>query len=71
MLANFQITGRYARQTNYISPPGNLADQTVMPIGNLTDQWFFLCGVDVSRRRRRAALSRSVTVSSAISMSRV
>src|ERR1700692_4322910 len=45
--ANFAITGRYARQTNYISPPGNYAAATVMPVGNLTDQWFFLCGVDV------------------------
>src|SRR5215475_13336235 len=45
--ANFVITGRYARQTNYISPPGNFAAETVMPVGNLTDQWFFLCGVDV------------------------
>jgi len=45
--ANFAITGRYARQTNYISPPGNVAAATVMPVGNLTDQWFFLCGVDV------------------------
>jgi lysophospholipase L1-like esterase len=47
VLANFQITGRYARQTNYISPAGNFADATVMPVGNLTDQWFFVCGVDV------------------------
>jgi lysophospholipase L1-like esterase len=45
--ANFAITGRYARQTNYISPPGDFAGETVMPVGNLTDQWFFLCGVDV------------------------
>src|SRR5262249_34534175 len=45
--ANFVITGRYARQTNYISPPGNFTAATVMPVGNLTDQWFFLCGVDV------------------------
>jgi lysophospholipase L1-like esterase len=44
---NFVITGRYARQTNYISPPGNYVAETVMPVGNLTDQWFFLCGVDV------------------------
>lgn len=44
---DFQITGRYARQTNYVSPPGNFAPETVMPVGNLTDQWFFLCGVDV------------------------
>jgi lysophospholipase L1-like esterase len=47
VLANFAITGRYARQTNYVSPPGNYAAQTVMPVGNLTDQWLFLCGVDV------------------------
>ena len=47
VLANFAITGRYARQTNYISPPGDFTRETVMPVGNLTDQWFFLCGVDV------------------------
>jgi lysophospholipase L1-like esterase len=47
VLANFAITGRYARQTNYISPAGNFAAERVMPVGNLTDQWFFLCGVDV------------------------
>jgi lysophospholipase L1-like esterase len=47
VLANFQITGRYARQTNYVSPPGDFTRETVMPVGNLTDQWFFLCGVDV------------------------
>jgi lysophospholipase L1-like esterase len=45
--ADFAITGRYARQTNYISPPGDFTHETVMPVGNLTDQWFFLCGVDV------------------------
>ncbi len=47
VLANFAITGRYARQTNYISPPGDFTRETAMPVGNLTDQWFFLCGVDV------------------------
>src|SRR5579863_4137016 len=47
VLANFAITGRYARQTNYISPPGNYTAAVTMPVGNLTDQWFFLCGVDV------------------------
>jgi lysophospholipase L1-like esterase len=47
VLANFAITGRYARQTNYISPPGDYTGDAVMPVGNLTDQWFFLCGVDV------------------------
>jgi lysophospholipase L1-like esterase len=47
VLSSFAITGRYARQTNYISPPGDFTAETVMPVGNLTDQWFFLCGVDV------------------------
>src|SRR5262249_2038468 len=47
VLANFVTTGRYARQTNYLSPPGNFTAATVMPVGNLSDQWFFLCGVDV------------------------
>jgi hypothetical protein len=47
VLANFAITGRYARQTNYVSPPGDFTRETVMPVGNLTDQWYFLCGVDV------------------------
>lgn len=43
----FQITGRYARQTNYISPPGNFADAINMPVGKLTDEWFFVSGIDV------------------------
>ena len=47
VLANYAITGRYARQTNYISPPGDFTRERVMPVGNLSDQWFFLCGVDV------------------------
>ncbi len=62
--ANFAITGRYARQTNYISPPGNYTAATVMPVGNLTDQWFFLCGVDVLAGRDTlgvVALGDSIT----------
>jgi lysophospholipase L1-like esterase len=47
VLANFQITGRYARQTNYISPPGDFTREAVMPVGSLSDQWYFLSGVDV------------------------
>lgn len=43
----FQITGRYARQTNYISPPGNFAASITMPVGKITDEWFFVSGVDV------------------------
>jgi lysophospholipase L1-like esterase len=44
---SFGITGRYARQTNYVSPPGNFASSSVMPVGRLTDDWYFVCGVDV------------------------
>ena len=44
---DFQITGRYARQTNYISPPGDFGAAGVMPIATLTSDWFFVCGVDV------------------------
>ena len=44
---SFGITGRYARQTNYISPPGDFAAEEVMPVGRLTDDWYFVCGVDV------------------------
>ena len=45
--ASFGITGRYARQTNYISPPGDFTTSDVMPVGKLTDDWYFVCGVDV------------------------
>jgi lysophospholipase L1-like esterase len=45
--ANFGVTGRYARQTNYISPPGNFANSANMPVGRITDDWFFLSGIDV------------------------
>jgi lysophospholipase L1-like esterase len=45
--ASFGITGRYARQTNYISPLGNFAAETVMPVGRITDDWYFVSGIDV------------------------
>jgi lysophospholipase L1-like esterase len=45
--ASFGITGRYARQPNYISPVGDFTAEPVMPVGKLTDDWYFLCGVDV------------------------
>lgn len=41
------VTGRYARQTNFISPPGDYSEYPVMPVGKITDEWFFLAGVDV------------------------
>ena len=49
--ADFGITGRYARQTNYISPPGDFAGSEVMPVGSITGDWFFVSGVDVSGSR--------------------
>ena len=64
VLPSFAITGRYARQTNYVSPPGNYVDDTVMPVGNLSDQWLFLCGVDVMAPREAGgvvALGDSLT----------
>jgi len=47
----FQITGRYARQTHYISPPGNFAAAVNMPVLKITDEWFFLNGVEVLASR--------------------
>jgi lysophospholipase L1-like esterase len=44
---SFGITGRYARQTNYISPPGDFSAEPVMPVGRITDDWFFFVGIDV------------------------
>jgi len=45
--ASFGITGRYARQTNYISPPGDFSAEAVMPVGRITDDWLFVGGIDV------------------------
>ena len=45
--ANFQITGRYARQTNYISPLGNFSAEDAMPVGKIVDDWYILSGLDV------------------------
>ncbi len=44
---DFQITGRYARQTNYISPRGNFSSAVNMPVGKITDEWYFVSGIDV------------------------
>jgi lysophospholipase L1-like esterase len=44
---SFGITGRYARQTNYVSPPGNFASAAIMPVGRITDEWYFVSGIDV------------------------
>jgi lysophospholipase L1-like esterase len=45
--ASFGITGRYARQTNYVSPPGDFTADETMQVGRLTDDWYFVCGIDV------------------------
>ena len=45
--ASFGITGRYARQTNYVSPPGDFSAADVMPVGRITDDWYFVNGIDV------------------------
>ena len=52
VLANFAITGRYARQTNYVSPPGNFVarpgDARRQPVRTSGSSW---CGVDVLASR--------------------
>lgn len=45
--ANFGITGRYARQINYISPLGNFAGDEAMQVGKITDDWYIVAGIDV------------------------
>jgi lysophospholipase L1-like esterase len=45
--ASLGITGRYARQTSYISPPGDFTAEAAMPVGRITDDWFFVAGIDV------------------------
>jgi lysophospholipase L1-like esterase len=47
LTAGFGVTGRYARQFNYLSPPGNFTAMEVMHTARVIDDWFFLCGVDV------------------------
>ena len=44
---DFQITGRYARQTNYLSPRGDFVSAIDMPVGKITDEWYFVSGIDV------------------------
>lgn len=46
--ASFGITGRYARQINYISPLGNFARDDIMQVGKITDDWYIVAGIDVA-----------------------
>lgn len=43
----FGVTGRYARQINHVSPPGDFTADAVIPTGRVTDDWYFLSGIDV------------------------
>lgn len=45
--AAFGVTGKYARQFNYVSPPGDFTGKEVMDAGRVTDDWYFLSGIDV------------------------
>jgi lysophospholipase L1-like esterase len=45
--ASFGVTGRYARQFNYLSPPGDFTAMENMFASRVIDDWFFLCGIDV------------------------
>ncbi len=45
--ASFGVTGRYARQFNYLSPPGDFTGMEVMHASRVIDDWFFLSGIDV------------------------
>jgi lysophospholipase L1-like esterase len=42
------ITGHgNAHQTNYVSPPGDHTEALAMPVANVTENWYFLTGIDV------------------------
>jgi lysophospholipase L1-like esterase len=43
----FQVTSRYSRQTNYISPQGDFTDAIDMRVYKITDEWCFISGIDV------------------------
>lgn len=43
----FGVTGRYARQINHVSPPGDFTADAVIPTSRVSDDWYFLSGIDV------------------------
>lgn len=45
--ASFGVTGRYSRQLNYLSPPGDFTGHEVMHASRMVDDWYFLSGIDV------------------------
>jgi lysophospholipase L1-like esterase len=54
--ASAGITGRYARQTHYLSTAGDFTGAATMPVARLLDQWFFLSGIDVVASSETAGL---------------
>ena len=52
----FGVTGRYSRQTNYLSPPGDFTAHDVMHTSRMVDDWFFLSGIDVLAPRETGAI---------------
>ena len=62
--ASFGVTGRYSRQFNYLSPPGDFTAMHTMHASRVVDEWFFLCGIDVLADREVGgivALGDSIT----------
>lgn len=61
----FRVTGHgNAHQTNYISPPGDFADASVMPVKETTEAFLFVSGVEVLASRETGgvvALGDSLT----------
>jgi lysophospholipase L1-like esterase len=47
LTASFGVTGRYSRQFNFLSPPGDFTGHEVMHTTRVVDDWFFLTGIDV------------------------
>jgi len=45
--ASFGVTGRYSRQFNYLSPPGDFTGMETMFASRVVDDWYFLSGIDV------------------------
>ena len=54
--ASFGVTGRYARQFNYLSPPGDFTGQEAMFASRVIDDWLFLSGIDVLASRNVGAI---------------
>lgn len=49
--ASFGVTGRYSRQFNYLSPPGDFTGFEHMHTSRVVDDWFFLAGIDVEAEK--------------------